>query len=64
MLVPSGVVEVSRQNLPWELFGVVAATVFLASGVASMVLAFLRSRDRLLSWLIFDWRDSVASETS
>jgi sigma-B regulation protein RsbU (phosphoserine phosphatase) len=51
MLDPSGVAEMSRQDLLWELAGVVAATVFLASGAAAIMLGLLRSRDRLLLWL-------------
>src|SRR5580658_514415 len=51
MLDPSGVAEMSRQDLLWELLGVVAATVFLVTSGASIVLSFLRSRDRLLLWL-------------
>jgi sigma-B regulation protein RsbU (phosphoserine phosphatase) len=51
MLDPSAMAEMSRQDLLWELAGVVAATVFLASGVAAITLGLLRSCDRLLLWL-------------
>jgi phosphoserine phosphatase RsbU/P len=48
MLVIPGVVEISQQSLQLELCYLVAATVFLAVGVASTILGLQRSRDRLL----------------
>ncbi len=40
----------SHQDLLWELAGIVAATLFLCTGLASITLGTLRSRDRTLLW--------------